>query len=81
MRPESVFARWLTLASLAGDPVQFARNAMVTATCGLGLLVPESVTESFALARGVGRLIRALAGVPEALPQSQAIVASESAGS
>jgi hypothetical protein len=62
LRAEHVFTRWLTLASLAGDPRQFARNAMITATCGLGLLSPESVTESFALARRVGELVRELAG-------------------
>ena len=39
--PTGIFTRWLTLASLAGDPQQFARNAMVTATCGLGLLRPD----------------------------------------
>jgi len=43
LRAERIFARWLTLASLAGDPEQFAWNAMVTATCGLGLLTPASV--------------------------------------
>jgi len=81
VRAEHIFTRWLTLASLAGDPRQFARNAMITATCGLGLLTPESVTESFALARGVGRLIRAIAGQPQPVTETQTTAASESTGS
>src|SRR5271163_4392382 len=34
----SIFIRWLKAASLAGDPRTFAQRAMITATCGLGLL-------------------------------------------
>ncbi len=75
LRAEHIFTRWLTLASLAGDGQQFAQNAIVTATCGLGLLTPESVRESFALARNVGQMIRAIAEQP------QPIAASESTGS
>lgn len=75
LRAEQIFTRWLTLASLAGDPQEFARNAMVTATCGLGLLTPESARQSFALARSVGRLFQALAF------ETQPTVASEGAGS
>ena len=81
LRAEHIFTRWLTLASLAGDPQQFARNAIITATCGLGLLNPESVTESFALARSVGKLIRAIASQPQPLIETQPITASESTGS
>lgn len=81
LRAEHIFTRWLTLASLAGDPQQFARNAIITATCGLGLLTPESVTESFALARSVGKLIRAIAGQSPPFIETQPITASESAGS
>ncbi len=61
LRAEHIFTRWLTLAALAGDPQQFAGNAMITATCGLGLLSAESVAESFALAGSVGGMIRAIA--------------------
>lgn len=74
VRAEHLFTRWLTLAALAGDPQQFAQNSMITASCGLGLLSPESVTKSFQLARSVGTLIRALA-------DDQLVAASESAGS
>jgi hypothetical protein len=52
LRAGQIFTRWLTLGS------KFAENAMVTATCGLGLLTPESVRQSFAMARQVGQLIR-----------------------
>ena len=81
IRAEHIFTRWLTLASLAGDPQQFARNAIITATCGLGLLTPESVTESFALAQRVGKLIRAIADQPQPFIKTHPIVASESTGS
>ena len=81
VNPAAIFTRWLTLASLAGDPQQFARNAMVTATCGLGLLSPELVAESFALANDVGRLIHALACEPQPFSETHAIVASEFDGS
>jgi hypothetical protein len=79
VRAEDIFTRWLTLASLAGDPQQFARDSMVTATCGLGLLTPESVAESFAMARHVGNLICSLAGKPSV--RTHPIVASERADS
>jgi hypothetical protein len=64
--PASIFVRWLKAASLAGNPQKLAQGAMVTATCGLGLLDPASIAGSFAMARGVGKLIRALAGEPYA---------------
>jgi len=64
--PGSIFVRWLKAASLAGNPQKLAQGAMVTATCGLGLLDPSSVAASFGAARGVGKLIRALAGEPYA---------------
>jgi hypothetical protein len=57
--------RWLKAASLAGDPQRFAQRAMITATCGLGLLDTSSVGESFGVARSISKLIRALAGAPE----------------
>jgi hypothetical protein len=58
----SIFLRWLKAASLAGDPQKFAQRAMITATCGLGLLNPSAVAESFGVAHSVSKLIRALAG-------------------
>jgi hypothetical protein len=61
----SIFIRWLKAASLAGDPQKFAQRAMITATCGLGLLDTSSVAESFSVAHSISKLIRSLAGPPE----------------
>jgi hypothetical protein len=61
----TVFIRWLKAASLAGDPQKFAQRAMITATCGLGLLDVSSVRESFGVAHSIGKLIRTLAGGPQ----------------
>jgi hypothetical protein len=61
----SIFVRWLKAASLAGDPQKFAQRAMITATCGLGLLDKSSVAESFSVAHSISKLIRSLAGSPE----------------
>jgi hypothetical protein len=61
----SIFLRWLKAASLAGDPQKYAQRAMITATCGLGLLDPPAVRESFSVAHGISKLIRSLAGSPE----------------
>jgi hypothetical protein len=66
LQPASIFGRWLAGASMAGDPQALAQRAMVTATCGLGLLDASWVPRSFDLARGVGRLIQQLAGVEAA---------------
>jgi hypothetical protein len=60
----SIFIRWLKAASLAGDPQKFAQRAMITATCGLGLLDKSSVADSFGVAHSISKLIRALAGRP-----------------
>ncbi len=60
--PARLFTRWLQAATLAGDPQQLARTAMVTATCGLGLLNPASVAPSFKAAHAVSKSLRALAG-------------------
>jgi len=65
VEPVSIFSRWLKGAALAGDPQEMARNGMITATCGLGLLDADAVEESFRLAHGVGRLFRKLSGVEE----------------
>ena len=59
--PVAIFTRWLTAASIAGDPQELAQRAMITATCGLGLLDPTSVPESFRAARAVGKFVRGLA--------------------
>jgi hypothetical protein len=57
-----LFTRWLKCASLAGDPQELAQRAMITATCGLGLLDTSSVAGSFNLASGTGKLLKRLAG-------------------
>jgi hypothetical protein len=61
----TIFLRWLQAASMAGDPQRFAQRAMITATCGLGLLDTSSVAESFSVAHSISRLVRALAGETE----------------
>jgi hypothetical protein len=61
----SIFIRWLKAASLAGDPQKFAQRAMITATCGLGLLDASSVAESFGVAHSISKLVRSLAGAAE----------------
>ena len=58
----SIFVRWLQAVSQAGDPQEFAQRALITATCGLGLLDPSSVVESFSVAHSISRLVRGLAG-------------------
>jgi hypothetical protein len=60
--PAAIFSSWLKAVTLAGDPQELARRAMITATCGLGLLEPSSIAPSFSAARAVGRLVHALAG-------------------
>jgi len=59
-----IFLRWLHAASQAGDPQEFAQRAMITATCGLGLLNESSVSESFGVAHAISKMVRALAGRP-----------------
>lgn len=60
-----IFIRWLQSASQAGDPQELARRAMITATCGLGLLDMSAVADSFGVAHSISKLIRALAGQPD----------------
>ena len=60
-----IFLRWLQAASQAGDPQEFAQRAIITATCGLGLLDESSIAESFGVAHAIGRMIKSLAGRPE----------------
>ncbi|HVW07949.1 MAG TPA: hypothetical protein VHC90_05175 [Bryobacteraceae bacterium] len=57
-----IFTRWLTAATVAGEPEELAQRAMVTATCGLGLLGTGAVAESFRVAREIGKLMGQLAG-------------------
>jgi len=64
----SIFIRWLQAASHAGDPQEFAQRAMITATCGLGLLDMSAVVESFSVAHSISKLIRTLAGKPAIEP-------------
>jgi hypothetical protein len=60
-----IFIRWLKAASLAGDPQKFAQRAMITATCGLGLLDSSAAAESFSVAHSISKLVRSLAGSPD----------------
>jgi hypothetical protein len=62
----STFIRWLKAASLAGDPQKFAQRAMITATCGLGLLDESSMEDSFRVAQSVSKLVKTLAGAETA---------------
>lgn len=64
VNPAGIFSRWLKAATLAGDPQELARRAMITATCGLGLLEPSSIAPSFSAAHAVGELIQTLADTP-----------------
>jgi hypothetical protein len=65
----SIFIRWLKAASLAGDPQRFAQRAMVTATCGLGLLDTASIDESFNVAHSISKLVRTLVGSEASLEE------------
>jgi hypothetical protein len=58
----SIFIRWLKAASLAGDPQKFAHRAMITATCGLGLLEESSIGESFGVAHSISKLVKTFVG-------------------
>ena len=58
----SIFIRWLKTASAAGDPRKFAQLAMITATCGLGLLEESTIEESFRVAQSISKLVKTLAG-------------------
>jgi hypothetical protein len=61
----TIFLRWLKAASQVGDPQRFAQRAMITATCGLGLLDVPAIEESFRVANSVSKLVRTLVGTPE----------------
>lgn len=60
LKAPAIFVRWVTAAAAVGDVREFARKAMITATCGLGLLDPSSVSTSFGIAKDVGTLVRTL---------------------
>jgi hypothetical protein len=62
--PVSIFVRWLKAATLAGDPQELACRAMITATCGLGLLDSPAIAESFNAASAVSKLVRSLSDAP-----------------
>ena len=57
----SLFTRWFKAASEAGNAQELAQHALITATCGLGLLDETSVPASIDLARRLGMLIHSLA--------------------
>ncbi len=61
LRPGSIFNRWLVAASLIRDARSLAQRAIVTATCGLGLLNSAATEKSFHAAVSVGASIRKLA--------------------
>jgi hypothetical protein len=65
MDSAGIFIRWLKAASKAGDPQKFAQRAMITATCGLGLLDTACVAESFNVAHSISKLIKSLAGTAD----------------
>jgi len=66
----SIFTHWLQTASQAGDPQELAQRAIITATCGLGLLDMSAVVESFSIAHSISKLIRATAGKPPMTPSA-----------
>jgi len=60
-----IFVRWLQAASRTGDPQKFAQRAIITSTCGLGLLDMPSAIESFSVAQSISKLIRSLTGASQ----------------
>lgn len=50
----ALVARWIASAAKFGDICQVARQALITSTCGLGLLDESSIEPWFSLARQVG---------------------------
>jgi hypothetical protein len=45
-----------------GAEHEMTQRAMITATCGLGLLAPSAIAESFSVAHKIGLLVRSLRG-------------------
>lgn len=58
LHASELFFRWLASARGCSSIQTVARQSIVTATCGLGLLPQSSAGASFELARGLSRLIR-----------------------
>lgn len=57
----ALFTRWLVAASRVTDIARLARQTMVTATCGLGLVPVGAASASFRAARRLGERIRKVA--------------------
>ncbi len=51
LEPASVFARWLHAAAQVDDVRALAQRAMITATCGLGLVSESAAVRAFDLAQ------------------------------
>lgn len=73
LSPESLFNRWRAAARGIEPLRDLARNSMVTATCGLGLLDETAARASFDMARSLALLIEqaAIAPVEAAINQSE----------
>lgn len=61
IRAEDLFDRWVNTISQMEDPRLAAKQAMVTASCGLAMATEEEALASFQIAGGVSKLIRQLA--------------------
>jgi len=60
--PDELFLRWLVAVTDVMPVAALARQTMITATCGLGLLSEPSTTDSFTLAqRLAGRVAQVVA--------------------
>jgi hypothetical protein len=59
--PAILFAAWLLAASQLGDLGTVARQTLITATCGLGLLSEAAAQQSFRLSTQVGHLVQRIA--------------------
>lgn len=57
----SLFARWVLAASRCNDTPRLARQTIVTATCGLGLVPPGAAGASFRAAGRLGDRLRRVA--------------------
>ncbi len=67
LAPEDLFMRWSESLALAGvDVARAARQSLITATCGLGLLSVQSAQASFEQARRLSFLLYVQAELAEA---------------
>jgi hypothetical protein len=64
LNPRTMFMQWLHAAIQLEQIPQLARRSMVTATCGLGLLEPDSAAEALRAAGRIGSLIATTAQHP-----------------